>query len=68
MAEKVAGYPLPSKALSEEVNEKEYFLKRLQDCEGVTSLIPNIVNVDFWSTGDVLEVVNEVNQARAPQN
>ena len=25
-----------------------------------TVLIPNIVNVDFWSTGDVLEVVNEV--------
>jgi hypothetical protein len=68
VATELFGYAVPSKALSEEVNEKEYLLKRLQDCEGVTGFVPNIVNVDFWSTGDVLEVVNEVNQARAPQN
>jgi hypothetical protein len=58
----------PSKSASETVNSKAFLEQRLQDCETVEGLKPNIINVDFWDTGDVVDVVNEVNQARASQN
>ena len=63
VAASIGGFP--SQSGSETVNEKTFLEKRLNDCEGITGLKPNIINIDFWHIGDVLEVTNAVNQARA---
>lgn len=56
---------IPSKAGSEEVNEKNFLTQRLADCEAKTGLKTNFINIDFWEYGDVIEVVQEENKARA---
>lgn len=56
---------LPSKQNSETLNSKAFLEKRLEDCETLTGLKPNFINVDFWQIGDLVEVVRDANQARA---
>lgn len=49
---------LPSKTNSEEINTYDYLMGRFGECE---ERIPNVVAVDFWGTGDLLDFVDEVN-------
>jgi hypothetical protein len=55
----------PSKSASEMINEKRFLQQRLQDCEAITGLKANFINIDFWETGDVIQVTQEENQSRA---
>mmetsp|Transcript_12021 Transcript_12021/g.24257 ORF Transcript_12021/g.24257 Transcript_12021/m.24257 type:complete len:366 (+) Transcript_12021:114-1211(+) len=49
---------LPSKTNAEEFNTYEFLSTRLGKCD---ERVPNIVAVDFWSTGDVLKFVEDQN-------
>lgn len=55
----------PSQSASEHVNEKLFLQQRLKDCETQTGLKANFINVDFWQTGDVIQVTQEENKRRA---
>jgi hypothetical protein len=55
---------LPSQSRAAIVNAKGFLISRIADCEAETSLKPNLVIVDFWQTGDLLEVTQDVNKAR----
>jgi len=51
----------PSPGLARRVNDSKVLLARAERCERVRGLKPNLVNVDFYDEGDVLEVVNVLN-------
>jgi len=51
-------YDLPSKSNAEEFNTYEALSNRFSKC-GVRS--PNMIAVDFWSTGEVLNFVQDQN-------
>jgi hypothetical protein len=51
----------PSPGLARKVNVSSVLLPRAQRCERVRGLKPNLVNVDFYDEGDVLQVVNVLN-------
>ena len=53
---------LPSKANAEDFNTYESLMDRFSQCD---DKIPNVVAVDFWSEGDVLPFVKEVNERNA---
>lgn len=55
----------PSKSSADIINQKEYVLKRLDDCKKTTGYDANFVNIDFWQRGDVPEVAQIVNAERA---
>ncbi len=43
------------------VNSFDFLLARAQRCQADRNLLPNIVGVDFWEHGDLLEVVQVLN-------
>jgi hypothetical protein len=53
---------LPRKGNAEEFNRYNLLSDRFRLC---TAHAPNIIAVDFWSVGDMLDFVTEVNQNRA---
>ena len=53
---------LPFEGNADEFNSFNSLLERFKLC---TERMPNIVAVDFWSIGDVLDFVKEVNQNKA---
>ncbi len=55
----------PSKSSADIINEKDFLLKRLDDCKQVTGMDTNFVNIDFWQRGDTPEVAQIVNAERA---
>jgi hypothetical protein len=54
---------LPSRAISEEINQKDFLQARLDACTEIVGRRTNFLAVDFWSLGDVVEVVNNNNAA-----
>lgn len=56
---------LPWEGNADEFNSFNFLLDRFKLC---TARKPNIVAVDFWSIGDVLDFVKEVNQNKAGGN
>lgn len=58
-------FDIPSESASAEMNAAAFVEAHLEDCEDVTGLEPNLLIVDFWNIGDVLEVAWDVNEARA---
>jgi hypothetical protein len=56
--------PLPSNA--EIVNSYDVLLKRAQACKKQRRMMPNLVAVDFYRTGDLLRVVDALNGVEAP--
>ncbi|KAL7536716.1 hypothetical protein ACHAXR_007357 [Thalassiosira sp. AJA248-18] len=50
---------LPSRSNAEEFNKYNALVERFQRCE---DRIPNILAVDFWDVGDVLEFAYDVNR------
>ena len=57
----------PSEIAADVINRKAFLEKRLQDCESITGFETNFVSVDFWQRGDLLQVTQETNLARAKQ-
>lgn len=57
--------PLPSNA--EIVNAHDFLLARARACRRERGMIPNLVAVDFYRSGDLLRVVDALNGVEAPQ-
>mmetsp|Transcript_29618 Transcript_29618/g.59259 ORF Transcript_29618/g.59259 Transcript_29618/m.59259 type:complete len:370 (-) Transcript_29618:135-1244(-) len=55
---------LPSKLNAELLNGKEYLEERFGQCAEVGGRRPNIIAVDFWDLGSVLEFVKKENERR----
>jgi len=54
----------PQESVASALNDKEFVQQRLQDCSNYNDgLVPNVLLVDFWSVGDVLEVTQQHNKA-----
>jgi hypothetical protein len=53
--------PLASPELAEQVNYNPFFIDRVNGCIDELGRTPNFIAVDFYSIGDVLEVIDEVN-------
>jgi hypothetical protein len=56
--------PLPSNA--EIVNAYDLLLKRARACKRERRMIPNLVAVDFYGTGDLFKVVRTLNGIKEP--
>jgi hypothetical protein len=48
--------------LAEEVNWNPFLAERVEQCRQEAGQLPNFVTVDFYSIGDVLKVVDELNR------
>lgn len=46
------------------VNDYQFLLDRALKCQEIRDLVPNLVAVNFWGIGDVVEVVDEINGVR----
>jgi hypothetical protein len=57
--------PLPSNA--EIVNAYDFLLKRARACRKQRGMMPNLVAVDFYRTGDLMRVVDALNGVETPQ-
>ncbi|HKW15731.1 MAG TPA: hypothetical protein VJS69_14695 [Candidatus Krumholzibacteria bacterium] len=57
--------PLPSNA--EIVNSYDFLLKRARACKKTRKMMPNLVAVDFYKTGDLIRVVDALNGVEEPQ-
>lgn len=53
--------PLPSVRLASQINRKPFIMNRVLACAQQMHRVPNFVNVDFYDTSDVLEVVDALN-------
>ena len=53
--------PIAFPHLAEQANANPGFIERAQDCMAVHDTIPNFVTVDFYSIGDVFDVVDSLN-------
>jgi len=58
--------PLPSNAAI--VNAYDFLLKRARSCRKDRGMIPNLVAVDFYKTGDLVRVVDALNGVEQPQS
>jgi hypothetical protein len=56
--------PLPSNA--EIVNAYDFLLKRARACRKERGMIPNLIAVDFYGTGDLVRVVRTMNGIKEP--
>lgn len=56
--------PLPSNA--EIVNAYDFLLKRARACRKERGMIPNLIAVDFYRTGDLVGVVRTMNGIKKP--
>jgi hypothetical protein len=57
--------PLPSNA--EIVNSYDFLLKRARACKKTRKMMPNLIAVDFYKTGDLIRVVDALNGVEEPQ-
>jgi hypothetical protein len=53
--------PMPKPSNAEIVNAKRALEKRIRAFERQRGRVPNLVAVDFYGTGDLMEVVKELN-------
>jgi len=54
--------PAPRPSNAARVNTYDVLLGRARECEKERGLLPNIVAVDFYKTGDVMKVVDTLNR------
>lgn len=59
--------PAPKPSNAEKVNAYDFLLQRAEQCEGERRMVPNLLAVDFYKTGDLLKVVTTLNRIRNPQ-
>jgi hypothetical protein len=58
--------PAPKPSNAAVVNAREFLLRRVGECEKERQRQVNILAVDFYRTGDLMEVVAELNRRRPP--
>jgi hypothetical protein len=56
--------PLPSNAVM--VNAHDFLLSRARQCQEERGMLPNLIAVDFYKTGDLFEAVKTLNGIKAP--
>ena len=49
--------PLAAPELADQVNHNPFFIERVEECSAARNAIPRIIQVDFYSVGDVFDVV-----------
>jgi hypothetical protein len=54
--------PAPRPSNAARVNQYDVLLARARECEKQRGQIPNVVAVDFYKTGDVMQVVDTLNR------
>lgn len=59
--------PTPKPSNAAIVNGYSFLLARARKCEKERQHIPNIIAVDFYRTGDLLRVVDELNGVQPPE-
>jgi hypothetical protein len=57
--------PMPSNAAI--VNAYDFLLKRALACKKSRKMMPNLIAVDFYKTGDLIRVVDALNGVEEPQ-
>jgi len=60
--------PTPRPSNAEIVNAYDFLLKRAKACRKERGMIPNLVAVDFYRSGDLLRVVDALNGVEQPQS
>lgn len=55
------GFDLPSEEKAEIANSNPFFQERVSQCQNERGQIPNFITVDFYSIGDIFDVVNYIN-------
>ncbi|MEK6272477.1 MAG: hypothetical protein AABM42_07495 [Actinomycetota bacterium] len=58
--------PAPKPTNAAKVNAYKALLARAEECERVRDQVPNLIAVDFYATGDLLEVVEKLNGVSEP--
>jgi hypothetical protein len=53
--------PAPRPTNARRANQRELLLERIEMCEQLRGIRPNVIAVDFFAEGDALEVVDELN-------
>lgn len=56
--------PAPRPSDAEIVNSYGFLMKRARQCMHERNLVPNLIAVDFYRTGDLFKVVDELNQSK----
>jgi MFS family permease len=56
--------PAPKPSNAQIVNAYDFLLKRAQQCQQERHMLPNILAVDFYGTGDLFKVVETLNGLR----
>ncbi|MGY6500388.1 MAG: hypothetical protein ACXIVQ_05755 [Acidimicrobiales bacterium] len=51
----------PDRADSSVINQRDFIVERARECEAERGLMPNFVAVNFYSIGDVMGAVDELN-------
>jgi len=54
--------PAPKPSNAQIVNAYDFLLKRAQECERERHMLPNLLAVDFYKTGDLFKVVETLNR------
>jgi hypothetical protein len=57
--------PAPRPTNAQKVNRRDVLLRRIHRCEKIRGLQANLVAVDFYKTGDLFGVTDELNAERA---
>jgi hypothetical protein len=58
--------PIASPDLATSVNDAAYLEERVGDCSEIGGKTPNLIEVDYYTTGDVVEVVSRLNAELSP--
>jgi hypothetical protein len=53
---------IPVKEVAESVNGATILLDRIEECRVETGRLPTVIAVDFVETGDLVSVVDQLNQ------
>jgi hypothetical protein len=60
--------PLPKPSNAAIVNAHDALMARIRACRRERGRIPNLVAVDFYATGDLVQVVRELNEQPLPRH
>lgn len=61
-------FGLPDDDVAKEINKGQVLQDRLDECENILGKLTNLLMVDFWSIGDVMQTVNEYNARLATRD
>ena len=52
---------LPRSPIASQVNDFDFLMKRVRRCRQLRDALPNIVAVDYYNKGDVVDLAQELN-------